>query len=108
LAAPGCRLHPLDLEQPPLKADLTAPENLRYRIGVRRRLDAAALETALARVGASSWCERPVRTLSAGQRCRVALAGLALLGTDLRSLLVMRRGAIGKHWGHRLGKRGRC
>jgi heme exporter protein A len=64
--------------EPPLKADLSARENLRYWIGVRYRVGAAALEDVLVRVGASSWCERLVRTLSAGQRRRVALAGLAL------------------------------
>jgi heme exporter protein A len=62
----------------PLKADLSARENLRYWIGLRRRLDSAALDAALARVGGTNWGERPVRTLSAGQRRRVALAGLAL------------------------------
>src|SRR5215469_12008383 len=65
--------------EPPLKADLTARENLRYWIGVRRRLADGELDAALARVGADSWCDRLVRTLSAGQRRRVALAGLALL-----------------------------
>jgi len=65
--------------EPPLKADLSARENLRYWIGIRRRLAAADLEAALARVGAAAWCDRLVRTLSAGQRRRVALAGLALL-----------------------------
>jgi len=65
--------------EPPLKADLSARENLRYWIGIRRRLAAADLDAALARVGAGAWCERLVRTLSAGQRRRVALAGLALL-----------------------------
>jgi len=65
--------------EPPLKADLTARENLRYWIGVRRHVSTAELDTALSRVGAGSWCDRLVRTLSAGQRRRVALAGLALL-----------------------------
>ena len=69
--------------EPPLKADLSARENLRYWIGIRRRLDAVALDAALARVGAGAWCERLVRTLSAGQRRRVALAGLALLTVPL-------------------------
>jgi heme exporter protein A len=64
--------------EPPLKADLTARENLHYWIGARRRLSAAALGAALARVGAETLAERLVRTLSAGQRRRVALAGLAL------------------------------
>ena len=67
----------------PLKADLTARENLRYWIGVRRTLPAQMLNGALARVGASPWCDRLVRTLSAGQRRRVALAGLALMFTPL-------------------------
>jgi len=69
--------------EPPLKADLSARENLRYWIGIRRRLDPPALDAALARVGAGPWCERLVRTLSAGQRRRVALAGLALLMVPL-------------------------
>ena len=63
---------------PPLKSDLTARENLHYWIGVRRPVGEGELAAALARVGASSWCERHVRTLSAGQRRRIALAGLAL------------------------------
>ena len=65
--------------EPPLKGDLSARENLRYWIGVRRRVAATELEAALARVGAGAWGDRLVRTLSAGQRRRVALAGLALL-----------------------------
>ena len=69
--------------EPPLKADLSARENLRYWIGVRRRVGAAELDAALERVGGGSWCERLVRTLSAGQRRRVALAGLALLAVPL-------------------------
>src|SRR5215472_1721346 len=52
--------------EPPLKADLTARENLRYWIGVRRRLAACELDAVLARVGAASLSERLVRTLSAG------------------------------------------
>jgi heme exporter protein A len=63
----------------PLKADLSARENLRYWVGMRRRTGRAALESALQRVGARAWSERPVRTLSAGQRRRIALAGLSLL-----------------------------
>jgi heme exporter protein A len=67
----------------PLKADLSARENLHYWIGVRRPLAGAELDSALARVGAASWSERLVRTLSAGQRRRVALAALALLAVPL-------------------------
>jgi heme exporter protein A len=69
--------------EPPLKADLTARENLQYWIGMRRRVGAPELEGALERVGAVPWCDRLVRTLSAGQRRRVALAGLALLSVPL-------------------------
>jgi heme exporter protein A len=69
--------------EPPLKGDLSTRENLRYWIGVRRRLDGASLDAALERVGARAWCDRLVRTLSAGQRRRAALAGLALLMVPL-------------------------
>jgi len=69
--------------EPPLKSDLTARENLHYWIGIRRRVEAEELTAALTRVGALSFCERHVRTLSAGQRRRVALAGIALLAVPL-------------------------
>jgi heme exporter protein A len=69
--------------EPPLKADLTAAENLHYWIGARRRLTADMVDAALARVGAGALAERHVRTLSAGQRRRVALAGLALSAVPL-------------------------
>ncbi|HYL01799.1 MAG TPA: cytochrome c biogenesis heme-transporting ATPase CcmA [Steroidobacteraceae bacterium] len=69
--------------EPPLKADLSARENLHFWIGVRRRVSSAELDEVLARVGARAWCERLVRTLSAGQKRRVALAGLALLAVPL-------------------------
>ena len=69
--------------EPPLKADLTAAENLRYWVGLRRRVAAAAIAVALERVGAARLGERLVRTLSAGQRRRVALAGLLLLAAPL-------------------------
>jgi heme exporter protein A len=69
--------------EPPLKADLTARENLHYWIGVRRHVGSEELDAALTLVGARSWCDRLVRTLSAGQRRRVALAGLALLPVPL-------------------------
>src|SRR5215475_1299188 len=69
--------------EPPLKSELTARENLHYWIGIRRQLGAEELTGALARVGALPFCERQVRTLSAGQRRRVALAGIALLAVPL-------------------------
>lgn len=64
--------------EPPLKADLSALENLRFWIGMRRRVGRALLAAALQRVGAAAWSERPARTLSAGQKRRVALAALSL------------------------------
>ena len=69
--------------EPPLKADLTARENLRYWVGVRRPVPADRLHGALEVVGVPHVGERLVRTLSAGQRRRVALAGLMLLGAPL-------------------------
>jgi heme exporter protein A len=69
--------------EPPLKLDLTATENLRYWVGVRRKLPRRDVQGALDRVGATHWSDRPVRTLSAGQKRRVALAGLILMAAPL-------------------------
>lgn len=69
--------------EPPLKADLSARENLHYWLGGRQRVNAAQLNVALSRVGAEALAERLVRTLSAGQRRRVALAALALCAVPL-------------------------
>jgi heme exporter protein A len=69
--------------EPALKADLTPRENVRYGIGVRRRIGGNDVTRALESVGAAAWSDRPVRTLSAGQRRRVALAGLALMAVPL-------------------------
>jgi heme exporter protein A len=69
--------------EPPLKPDLTAYENLRYWVGVRRRLANVEMSRELGRMGAEQWSNRPVRTLSAGQKRRVALAGLLLMAAPL-------------------------
>jgi heme exporter protein A len=69
--------------EPPLKPDLNALENLRFWIGVRQPVERAAAQAALQRVGADRFSTRAVRTLSAGQRRRVALAALALLAAPL-------------------------
>ena len=69
--------------EPPLKADLTGHENLHYWIGIRRRLLSNELHDALQRVDADAYQDRPVRTLSAGQKRRVALAGLILMASPL-------------------------
>jgi heme exporter protein A len=64
--------------EPPLKGDLSARENLKYSIGIRRAVTGAEIDAALARTGASTFSDRAVRMLSAGQRRRVALAGVLL------------------------------
>jgi heme exporter protein A len=69
--------------EPPLKVDLTAKENLHYWIGTRWGVTPAEMENALERVGARTWSGRPIRTLSAGQKRRVALAGLALMAVPV-------------------------
>ena len=69
--------------EPPLKADLNAAENLKYWVGLRRRIAAGEVEAALERVGAAGCADRPVRTLSAGQKRRAALAALSLLAAPL-------------------------
>jgi heme exporter protein A len=70
--------------EPPLKSDLNARENLRYWVGVRRQINAGDIDKALDDVAAAEeWRERATRTLSAGQKRRVALAGLKLIGAPL-------------------------
>lgn len=67
-----------------LKADLTALENLRFGCALRWRLADAALQAALNNVGLDRIDPRqPVRSLSAGQQRRVALARLSLWGAKL-------------------------
>ncbi len=69
--------------EPPLKPDLSGIENLTFWTGMRRPITPAAIRAALVTTGASQFGKRPVRTLSAGQRRRVALAGLMLAATPL-------------------------
>jgi heme exporter protein A len=69
--------------EPPLKGDLSGRENLRYSIGIRRAVTAAEIDAALARTGAAPFADRAVRLLSAGQRRRIALAGVLLTDTLL-------------------------
>ena len=60
--------------EPALKGDLTALENLRFAVGLKRRVTADELLAALARTGVAGCADLPARVLSAGQRRRVAMA----------------------------------
>jgi heme exporter protein A len=60
--------------EPALKGDLTALENLRFSIGLKRRTGAEELRAALERAGVAACADLPTRVLSAGQRRRVSLA----------------------------------
>jgi heme exporter protein A len=60
--------------EPALKSDLTAFENLRFSVGLKRRVTAQELLAALDRTGVAACAELPARVLSAGQRRRVAMA----------------------------------
>lgn len=66
-----------------LKGDLTAAENLSYAARLRRRVRTQDIVAALTRVGVGDLAGQRLRRMSAGQRRRVALARLALLGGAL-------------------------
>jgi heme exporter protein A len=66
-----------------LKADLTAFENLRYSVAIRRDLDAGEIRAVLKRVGIPDCADLPVRSLSAGQKRRVAIARIFLTRASL-------------------------
>src|ERR1700689_3590968 len=57
--------------EPALKGDLTALENLRFAVGLKRRVTADELRAALAQTGVAGCADLPARVLSAGQRRRV-------------------------------------
>lgn len=66
-----------------LKADLTARENLKFLAGLRQSLTAEDVDAALDRVGILSRGDLPARSLSAGQKRRLALARVVLANADL-------------------------
>jgi heme exporter protein A len=71
-----------------LKEDLTVGESLRFLLGLTGAVpSAAAADAALARFGMAGRRDAPVRTLSQGQRRRVALARLAMPTTPSLWLL---------------------
>lgn len=66
-----------------LKADLTAHENLRFLAGLRQALSPQDIDAALDRVGILSRRDLQARSLSAGQKRRLALARLLLADATL-------------------------
>ncbi len=67
-----------------LKGDLTALENLRYSLGLRHHVAEEDLRVALQIAGLAHLDPaQPVRSFSAGQQKRVALARLSLWGARL-------------------------
>jgi heme exporter protein A len=66
-----------------LKGDLTARENLKFLAGLRTSLTAASIDETLDRVGILSRGDLPARSLSAGQKRRLALARLLLADAAL-------------------------
>ena len=66
-----------------LKGDLTALENLRFTVGLKRRVTDRELDAVLARVGVAECARLPARVLSAGQRRRVAMARVLAMDATL-------------------------
>src|SRR3984957_17007932 len=69
--------------EPALKGDLTALENLRFAVGLKRRVTAAELRASLERTGVGACADLPARVLSAGQRRRVAMARVLAMSASL-------------------------
>jgi heme exporter protein A len=69
--------------EPALKSDLTALENLRFTVGLKRRVTVAELRSSLERTGVGTCADLPARVLSAGQRRRVAMARVLAFRADL-------------------------
>jgi heme exporter protein A len=69
--------------EPALKADLTALENLRFAVGLKRRVTLGELRASLERTGVLGCADLPARVLSAGQRRRVAMARVLAMSASL-------------------------
>jgi heme exporter protein A len=69
--------------EPALKGDLTALENLRFMVGLKRRATAAELRASLDLTGVAGCADLPVRVLSAGQRRRVVMARVLAMRASL-------------------------
>ena len=61
-----------------LKGDLTAIENLKFSVGLKRQIAEADVRAVLADLGVEGCAHLPCRVLSAGQRRRVALCRVLL------------------------------
>lgn len=66
-----------------LKGDLTAVENLRFSVGLKRRMTHHELHSVLGQLSIEDCAHLPCRVLSAGQRRRVALCRILLLDAQL-------------------------
>jgi len=66
-----------------LKLELTADENLKAAVGLRRETTAHDRRDALTALGVAGCADLPGRVLSAGQRRRVAFARILLSGAKL-------------------------
>ena len=69
--------------EPALKADLTALENLRFAVGLKRRVTTGELRASLDQTGVAACADLPARVLSAGQRRRVAMARVLAMSASL-------------------------
>jgi heme exporter protein A len=69
--------------EPALKADLTALENLRFAVGLKRRISTQELYAAMERTGVAACADLPARVLSAGQRRRVAMARVLAMSASV-------------------------
>src|SRR5467141_4142467 len=69
--------------EPALKADLTALENLRFAVGLKRRVTVSELRASLDQTGVAACADLPARVLSAGQRRRVAMARVLAMSASL-------------------------
>jgi heme exporter protein A len=69
--------------EPALKGDLTALENLKFSVGLKRRVSGEELGEHLRRAGVAHCAHLPARVLSAGQRRRVAMARVLAMRASL-------------------------
>src|SRR6266403_4365085 len=69
--------------EPALKGDLTALENLRFAVGLKRRVTVGELRASLDQTGVAACADLPARVLSAGPRRRVAMARVLAMGAPL-------------------------